>query len=323
MLFVLLALSTNSFSDDKEDYIRARQIKDINNRIQAYEDYLLKYRDSEYHKYVYVLLTGDYFTIDKRSKAFEYAEKAEKFISQLGLSEAEMVGLYIVLGNNYSSKQNKDKALAYADKAIQIAGTKQGETWKDLLASAQDIKNKAGTAPVAVSPTQKAAALYKSGKTDEALRIFKEQYKLKKDGAIAYNIGIIVAQKTKTEKNLVAEAVNYLLEASILSPAKSKKAMELAESLFFSHCIDKDTGLNYNGLIQRAETMKKALKKKTDDFNTKYSDKKEDDVDKKQMESDQKALSDLGKNIGQLEGKIRKAVEDFNKILEQARGRVS
>ncbi len=241
----------------------------------------------------------------------------------MGLSEAEMVGLYIILADNYSSKQNKDKALAYADKAIQIAGSKQGETWKKLLLSAQNIKKGTGGVPAEVSPIQKATALYRSGKADEALKIFRDEYKLKKDGAVAYNIGIILAQKTKTEKNLVTEAVNYLLEASILSPAKSKEAMRLAGGLFFSHYIDKDTGLNYNGLVQQAETMKRALKKKTDEFNAKYSGKEEDEVDKKQMDSDQKALTDLGKNIAQLEVKIRRAVEDFNKALAQARGRVS
>jgi tetratricopeptide (TPR) repeat protein len=323
LFFVFFVLLTNGFPDDRDDYIRARQIININSQIQAFEAYLLKYPDSEYHKYVYVLLAKDYLGVGNQLEAIKYAGKAEKFIHQLNLPELEMTVLYILLSADYLGRQDKEKASVYADKVIQVASGKQEDVWKKLLASAQGIKNKTGVTPIKVSPIKRAGELYKAGKTDEALKIFRDEYKLKKDGAVAYNIGIILAQKAKADKMLVAEAVNYLLEASVLYPPKSQEAMKLAEGLFFGHYIDKDTGLNYNGLIQRAETLKSTLKKKTDEFNAKYSGKEENEVDKKQMDSDQKALTDLGKNIKQLDSKIRKAVEDFNKVLAQARGRVS
>jgi len=129
-----------------------------------------------------------------------------------------------------------------------------------------------------------ANALNKNGKTEEALSNYKQAYMKQKSGVIAFNIGIILAKKAEKNASFSDEALKYLLDASFLSQANSKKAMQMAESLYFHSKKD----LNYNEKVQQLQQRSKNLEELTNAFNNKFGEKEEEDLsdgEKKEMES--------------------------------------
>ncbi len=341
LFLALIMLMVFVKADQTEDYGNAMRMASAAERIKALENYLVKYQTSEYHKYVYVQLTSDYFNQANYQKAFEFAKKAEGFLDESEFkSRAE---LYLVFGIYYLDQKNQDKALDYAEKILSLGAGKEKE-WGALLSSAKELKKRAtGSSP---SPLKNAIALYnkqdylgaekefaelyktnktnfeivnlyaksleKNKKTDLALEKFKEANKLKPDGLIAYNIGIILARK-----KLVNEAVGYFIQASILSPEKSKNAMELAQGLFFSNYKDAETGFSYNELIQKSQEMTNKLNGLTTEFNKKYGNKDEEEVDKAQMDADSKKIESLKKELDKFSAKLQKAIDEFNKLVNQ------
>ena len=352
-LFLLLLCSPWLFGfDQTEDYSNALLQKDPVQRIQALEAYLTKYpAGSEFHKYVYAQLAIDYVDRQNYSKAFEYAKKVENFLGEMDLEEQSKAGLFLVLGAYYFSQNNSEKALNYAEKVINLSANKQEEVWKRISASALKIKAAVQTSPLdaatnlynqkkyleaekAFSDLYKsnksnfevvvwyAKCLDKNGKTDAALKMFKEAYVLKKDGLVAYNIGIILNRQAKTNRNLIPEAINYFLEASWLLPAKSSEMMNIARSLFFGNYKDQETALDFNGLIKRLEEMNAGLKALTDEFNKKYVGKTEEEVDEAQMKTDIQKMEAFKKELAKIQAKIKKAEDEFNKLAEAAKIRV-
>ena len=168
--FFLFSLFSSFGQNEKGDYIKAYGISNSAERIQAFEAYLAKYSDSQYHKDIYVLLVGDCLRVGQQAKAFEYAQKAEKFIAKL--SDEQKAGICIVLSANYLGKGNRTKAFEYAEKVIKLSAGKQGKTWNNLLASASKIKK-----ATEVSPFKKGTTLYNQKKYVEAEKIFAEVYK--------------------------------------------------------------------------------------------------------------------------------------------------
>ena len=158
-----------------------------------------------------------------------------------------------------------------------------------------------------------AQCLYKSGKVDEAMALWKDSFTKSKSGDLAYNIGITLAKEAKTNPALTNDAIRYLLDAAFLSPAKSKDARALAESMYFSS--DKD----WNNRVKLMQESKALIDDWAKTINTKFGDKSEDDLTpdqrreyrkiKESIDKEQKTLDAL--NVQQKAG-----VEGFNKLLE-------
>lgn len=166
-----------------------------------------------------------------------------------------------------------------------------------------------------------AKTLYRTGKKDLALQYFKQSYAKQKSGEIAYNIGIILAGNAEKDPSVSQEAITYLLEASFLSPKNSKKAMSLAEHIFFT--LNKD--LQYNEKVKELEERGKKLEELTDTFNNKFEDKAEEDLsdaEKKEMKNLIASIEAEKKAIQKLEAEQKAALEKFNKLIESTKTRL-
>lgn len=166
-----------------------------------------------------------------------------------------------------------------------------------------------------------AKTLYRNGKKEEALKYFKQAYAKQKSGEIAYNIGIILAGKGKKNPSQSQEAIKYLLDASFLSPSHSKKAMDLAERLFFSG----NKELRYNEKVKELSKKTKKLEELTKTFNKKFEDKAEEDLsdnEKKEMEKFLANIDAEEKAIQKLKAEQEAVLEKFNKLIEETKKRL-
>ena len=165
-----------------------------------------------------------------------------------------------------------------------------------------------------------ARCLYNTGKTEEALTMMKESYAKNKNGDMAYNIGIILAKQAgSSNPTLNTEALRYFVEASLLSPTYSKKASELAQSMFLG--ADKE----WNNRVKSIQESTKLIEDWTKTFNSKFEGKNVDD-----LTSDQKReFRRLNENI-EKENKIleklqaeQKSIQDkFQKLIGEAKARL-
>jgi hypothetical protein len=166
-----------------------------------------------------------------------------------------------------------------------------------------------------------ANALNKNGKTEEALSNYKMAYMKQKSGAIAFNIGIILAKKTERDASFSDEALKYLLDASFLSQANSKKAMQMAESMYFHSKKD----LKYNEKVQQLQQRSKKLEDLTNAFNNKFGEKEEEDLtngEKNEMESILKQIDTEQEAVKRLETETQAALEGFQQLLEKTKQRL-
>jgi tetratricopeptide (TPR) repeat protein len=163
-----------------------------------------------------------------------------------------------------------------------------------------------------------ARILHRNKKKDEALKYYKQAYSKKKSGEIAYNIGIILADKAKADPTFNKEAITFLLDASFLSPPNSKKAMELAEYLFFTSNKD----LRFNENVKDIQKKSKNLEKLTNTFNKKFGEKDEEDLseaEKKEMENILAQLEEGQKALKKLEDAQKVALDKFTRLIEETK----
>ncbi|UCE39935.1 MAG: hypothetical protein JSV17_10655 [Candidatus Aminicenantes bacterium] len=166
-----------------------------------------------------------------------------------------------------------------------------------------------------------ANALNKNGKTEEALSNYKMAYMKEKRGAIAFNIGIILAKKAERDASFTDEALKYLLDASFLSQANSKKAMQMAESLYF---LSKKE-LKYNENVQALQQRSKKLEDLTNAFNSKFGEKEEEDLtdsEKSEMESMLKQIETEQEAVKRLEAETQAALQGFQQLIERTKQRL-
>jgi tetratricopeptide (TPR) repeat protein len=166
-----------------------------------------------------------------------------------------------------------------------------------------------------------ANALNKNGKTEEALSNYKQAYMKQKSGAIAFNIGIILAKKAERDASFTDEALKYLLDASFLSQSNSKKAMQMAESLYF---LSKKE-LKYNENVQELQQRSKKLEDLTNAFNDKFGEKEEEDLtaaEKSEMESMLKQIEAEQEAVKRLEAETKAALEGFQQLIERTKQRL-
>jgi len=130
----------------------------------------------------------------------------------------------------------------------------------------------AGTGKDQESLTILAQILAKQGRQAEATQMFKDMYAKNKTGAMAYNIGIMLANEAKTNPALTEDAVNFLLDASFLDPKRTKQCQDIARSIFFAQ--DKE----WNSRIKLAEESSALIKDWTDQINKKFGEKSEEDL---------------------------------------------
>jgi len=166
-----------------------------------------------------------------------------------------------------------------------------------------------------------ARSLYYSGKTSDALSVYKEIYTRKKTGEVAYNIGIILAKEAKTDSSVGEEAIRYLLEAAFLSQTHSKQAMALAENLFFT--TNKE--IKWNELVTQITDVNKKLDEMTKTYNDKFGDKEEEALsaaDKKEMKRLLDGIEAEKKKLEPLKTKQQKVIDQFNKLLSETKARL-
>lgn len=157
--------------------------------------------------------------------------------------------------------------------------------------------------------------LYRNNKTDEALALFKEAYVRKKTGELAYNIGIILAKKTPQE------AIDYLIEASFLYPAQSQNALGMAQNLFFTSSPD----AKINDVIKKIQEKQKKIDELTDTFNTKFTDRNEEDLTDEEKAEMNKILADIDvqkAEIAKLQSSSSDMTARWTKRMEDVKKRI-
>jgi tetratricopeptide (TPR) repeat protein len=166
-----------------------------------------------------------------------------------------------------------------------------------------------------------AKTLHRNGKKDDALRYYKQAYAQQKTGDVAFNIGIILAGNAERNPSVSPEAINYLLDASFLSPSNSQKAMQLAESLYFT--FNKD--LKYNETVRDIQKKNKELEDLTKDYNKRFGEKEDEelsDTDKRMMRIMEQDIEVLQKDVEELLLKQKSALAQFNKLIDEAKRRL-
>lgn len=164
-------------------------------------------------------------------------------------------------------------------------------------------------------------SLYRNGKKDEALVLFKEAYAKQKSGEIAYNIGIILAASAKTNPSLSGEAIRYLLDASVLSPTNAQQAMTLAESLYFTS----SGNAKYNENVQQMAAIGAKIESLTKTYNAKVEGKDEEDLDdaaKKELAALLVSIEAEKKNLDKLQKDQELVVAQFNQLVQETKQRL-
>ena len=163
------------------------------------------------------------------------------------------------------------------------------------------------------SQTLVAQCLYKAGKVNEALAMWKDMFTKTKSSDLAYNIGITVAKEAKANPALQNDAIRYLIDAALLS-AKYKDAMSMAENLFLGN--DKD----YNNRVKLMQESKQLIDDWASTINKKFGDKSEDDLspdEKREYRKIKENIDKEQKTLDALQVKHKASTEGFTKILAE------
>ena len=264
------------------------------------------------------------------AKAKNYAQQA----IQLGKSQDnnQLVGAgYYVQGQVQQKSNDLKEASSSYIRAYNILKNKQiANDLKKVAKGLYDAKAYADAAKawkVCVGVVNNYAcvvylanSLNRSGQKDEALTYYKQAYTTQKKGDVAYNIGVLLASKSNSNNNGSSEAITYLLDASFLSQANSKKAMDLAQRLYFNHEVP-----GYNEKIKDLSDRSTKLETLTNGFNEKFGEKDEEDLsdaEKVEMEKILKQIETEQKAIEKLQAEQQQALEKFNALIEQTKKRL-
>ena len=163
--------------------------------------------------------------------------------------------------------------------------------------------------------------MVQSGRKAEALQMFKDMYAKKKTGDMANNIGILLAQESKTNPAVIPEAVNYLLEASLLlqNQGQAQKARNLAEGLFMSQ--DKE----WNNRVKAIQESQKLIDDWTKTINTKFGDKSEDELtpdEKREYRKINEVMEKEKKIVEGIQAQQKATMARLETLLAQAKQRI-
>lgn len=216
--------------------------------------------------------------------------------------------------NSYNILKNKQIASDLTRIGQSLYNAKSYTDAEKALKVASQVINDFGTVRLY------AKCLHRGGKTNEALVSYKQAYTKQKNGEIAYNIGLILANVVQQNGTSANDAIKYLLDASFLSAANSKQAMTLAESLYFSN-IDK----TFNDKVTLLGDKSKEQETLTNDFNKKFGEKDEEDLtdeEIEEMDSILKKLDDLQVEIEKLQTDQAASLAKWNSLITQTKQRL-
>lgn len=228
--------------------------------------------------------------------------------------EKNLKGAVTAYINSYNILKNKQILTALAKIGQELYNGKQYADAEKALKLVSSILQDFGTTALY------AKALHRNNKKKEALTYYKQAYTKQKNGEIAYNIGLILANDAQKNTALTDEAIQYLLEASFLSAANSKQAMSLAEQLYFNN---KDK--TYNEKVKQLGDKSQELESTTKAFNDKFGEKDEEDLtetEKTEMDSLLKKIEGLQAEIGQLQQETTTALEKFQQLVNLTKQRL-
>jgi hypothetical protein len=112
-----------------------------------------------------------------------------------------------------------------------------------------------------------------------------------------------------------------LLDASFLSAANSKKAMGLAESIFFTSAKNR----KYNENIKELQRRNKVMEDLTDKFNKKFGEKDEEDLtdaEKREMKDMLKEIEFEEMDIKEIRAEQKVVIDEFNKLIQETKKRL-
>lgn len=371
LVFLLTGLLAAQSAD--EEYLKAMQLSDNCQRIQALDNYIAKYAGqgttNEHWACAYYCLTP--CASKSGQKAAEYGEKA---LTMAGIDDKTKLLLMATIPGLYNSVGQVDKADAAARKLIdygkassdaklgaklqaggyQMIGQfaekagdygKAAENYITAYGILKDpsISKQLNSLAATLYKGQKFAeaekvfrqfyaadqgpesaallgqTLYKQGKIDAALAIYKEGYAKKRTGPLALNIAIILNSQVKTDPSKTNEAVNALIEAAHFNPPQSKNLLGQAQNLFVGQ--DKDFASSYSQI----EEHNKAIEEFTKTYNAKIEGKTEDDL----SDGDKKVLKKLEENIevekqaiARIQSSQKGVLDKFNALVAQVRTRL-
>jgi tetratricopeptide (TPR) repeat protein len=326
------------------DYNKAVTAKTPEERIRLFNEYLKKWSNSIYHKYVYAQLCLNYYQIKKFNEAIKAGEKA---LTYPDLEPDWRGQILLVLADCCASNPaNKDyqKSLNYINRAIKIAEENNlyrlAQTAKNAknavlklinigklgkIKSLYEQKKYSQVISIIESMPEKernkfevlrfyALSLYKTGKPESALNSFRKAYSIKKTGEMANLMAIILYGKSKKNKKLLDEAIKYFIIASKLfakenNKKMSDKALARAQFLFFN---DK---YKINKRIKEIEEKYKGVEEKYNSLVREYNAlvKKYENVEEIPKDVEKK-MDQMKRQIEELEIKLEDkeiALEDL------------
>jgi hypothetical protein len=210
------------------------------------------------------------------------------------------------------------------DNAILVEVKKIGKSLMDAkkYADAEKVyRFLAGTGKDSESLRIIADILAQTGRKSEALKMFKDMYAKKKTGDLAFNIGILLNQESKTNPALIPEAVNYFLDASLLIQDRNQaqNARKYAESLFMSQ--DKE----WNNRVKAIQESQKLIEDWTNTINTKFGNKSEDELTSDEKREYRKIKEAMDKEVVRVEAiqaQQKATMDRLEALLAQAKQRV-
>jgi len=264
--FVLAGLAFAQSPD--EEYLKAMQISDNCQKVQALENYISKYAGlgtpNEHWAYAYYCLTP--CASKSSQKAAEYGEKA---VGMAGIDGQTKIGLLATIPVLYESAGQMDKAKAAAQKLIDFGksqsdaklGAQLQAGGYELLGRFAEKSGDYGAAANAYitgygifkapSLTKQlnslAATLYKGGKYAEAEQVFRQFYAADKGPESAALLGQTLYKQGKTDEALAIYKEGYA--------AKKTPALALNIAILLNAKVKEDpsrTTEAINALIEAA-----------------------------------------------------------------------
>jgi len=348
-LLALFLIALSAFClDQTDEYAAAISKSSPAERIKAFEEYLKKFNDSKFHKYVYANLALNY---NQLGKFMEVIFNAGKALEYKDLEPDWKVQMFLVMANAYASDQQiKDlnKALNYADKALNLSKSQGFMTLENSAINAKNLIynmiNKNVVVEIkALFENKKyeevidlvnkkdgsikddfvvlrcyALSLYRTKRIDEALKVFEKAYSKKKTGEIANSIAIIQFNKSKNDKKLLDISIEYFIRAGHLflkekSQKKSEQAIARAQHLFFNE---------KHGINEKLKEVQEKYRKFDDEYSQLVKDynsliKKYEG--KEITEEDEKKIEAIEKRIKELESTLAKKEEEMEMLEAEQR----
>ena len=161
--------------------------------------------------------------------------------------------------------------------------------------------------------------LYKQGKIDEALAIYKEGYAKRRTASLAQNIAIILNAQVKTDPSKTNEAISANIEAALLNAAQQKNFLGQAQNLFVGQ--DKELASSYDKIAEH----NRAIEEFTKTYNGKIEGKNEDelsDADKRLLKKLEANIEAEKQAIAAIQASQKGVLDKFNSLVAQIRARL-